>query len=100
MHPERDLVVAVAAAGHDQGQVVEDSLAEAVHEGEAMRSRQIDARLPFLGAAIGKRLRRNPELHGHPPCCRPHIASAKRSDWLLVVPSIVAQFEKVVIAGL
>jgi len=58
---------AVAAAGHDQGQVVEDPLAETLHEGQSVRSRKIDARLPFLGAVVPKRLRRNPELHRHPP---------------------------------
>ena len=33
MHPEWNLIVAVAAARHDQGQVVEDPLAETLHEG-------------------------------------------------------------------
>jgi hypothetical protein len=32
-----------------------------------VRRREIDPRLPFLGAAIVKRFWRNPELHGHPP---------------------------------
>ena len=67
MHPEWNLIVAVAAARHDQGQVVEDPLAETLHEGQAMRRRKVDARLPFLGAVIPERFRRNPELHGHPP---------------------------------
>ena len=67
MHPEWNLIVAVAAARHDQGQVVENPLAEILHEGQPVRSRKIDARLPFLGAAILKRFRRNPELHRHPP---------------------------------
>src|SRR6202790_4035256 len=71
VHSERDLVVAVAVARHDQGEVVEDALAEIVHVGEAMRRREIDPRLPFLGAAIVKRLWRNPELHEHPHCCLP-----------------------------
>src|ERR1700758_238770 len=44
--------------------MVEDALAETVHEGQPVRSRQIDPRLPLLGAAVPKRLRRNPELHG------------------------------------
>ena len=64
MHAERDLVVAVAAARHHECQVVEDAFAEAVHAGEPVRGGEIDPRLPFLGAAFGKRLRRNPELHG------------------------------------
>jgi hypothetical protein len=33
-----------------------------------MRRREIDPRLPFLGAAIIKRFWRNPELHEYPPC--------------------------------
>jgi hypothetical protein len=71
MHPKRDLVVAVAAAGNDEGQVVEDSLAETVHVGEPMRRREIDPRLPFLGAGVPERFRRNPELHGTLLCCLP-----------------------------
>ena len=63
VHPEWDLVVAVALAGHHQGQMVEDAFAEPMHVGQPMRSREIDPRLPFLGAAMVKRLRRNPELH-------------------------------------
>src|SRR6202011_105391 len=67
MHPERYLVVAGAAARHHEGQMVEDALAKALVEGEAMRGREIHPRLPFLGAAVIERLRRNPELHEHPP---------------------------------
>src|SRR5260370_3601291 len=68
MHPERDRGVAVAAARHHEVQMVEDSLAEIVHEGQPVRRRKIDPRLPLLGAAIPECFRRNPELHGYPPC--------------------------------
>ncbi len=47
MQAERDLVVAVVPARHGEGEVVEDALAEAVPDGEAMRRREIDARLPL-----------------------------------------------------
>jgi hypothetical protein len=47
--------------------VIEDALGETVHPGQPMRGREIDPRLPFLGAAFGKRLWRNPELHGQLP---------------------------------
>src|SRR5205807_2440103 len=63
MHPERDLVITVAAAGHDIGQVVENAFIEAVHDGEPVSGGKIDPRLPFLSAALRKRLWRNPELH-------------------------------------
>src|SRR6516162_5927834 len=49
MHAERDLIIAIAAARHCQCEVVENPLAETVHEGEPVRGRKIDARLPFLG---------------------------------------------------
>jgi hypothetical protein len=64
MHAERDLIVAVAAARHHEREMIEDSLAEAVHMGEPVRGGEVDPRLPLLGAAFGKRFRRNPELHG------------------------------------
>jgi hypothetical protein len=32
-----------------------------------MRGGKVDPRLPFLGAALAKRLRRNPELHERAP---------------------------------
>jgi hypothetical protein len=44
--------------------MVENAFAETLREGEPVRRRKIYPRLPFLGAAILKRLRRNPELHG------------------------------------
>jgi len=37
--------------------MVENSLAETVHEGQPVRSRQIDTGLPFLGTAIGELFR-------------------------------------------
>src|SRR5436305_2498719 len=80
MHPERDLVVAVAAARHDESQVVEDALTETVHEGQPVRSREVDTRLPFIGAVIPERLRRNPELHERPP-----------RSWIVVSAGIVAR---------
>ena len=49
VHPERDLVVAVGAAGHDEGEVVEDALVEAVDDGDAVGGGEIDPGLPFLG---------------------------------------------------
>jgi hypothetical protein len=52
MHAERDLVVAVAATRHREGQVIEDAFTETLVEGEAMRRREIDPRLPLLGAAV------------------------------------------------
>ena len=62
MHAERDLIIAIAAARHCQCEVVENPFAETVHEGEPVRGRKIDARLPFLGAAL-QAVRRNPDLH-------------------------------------
>ena len=51
--------------------MIEDALAETVHERQPVRGRQIDPRLPFLGANVRKRRRRNPELHERSPCFRP-----------------------------
>jgi len=48
--------------------MVEDALAEAVHVGQPVGGGEIDARLPLLVAALGQRLRRNPELHERSPC--------------------------------
>jgi len=79
VHPERNLVVAIAAAGHHEGQMIEDALVEAVHEGESMRRRQIDPRLPLLGAAFPERVRRNPELHDH----LPRLPASRRRLYLL-----------------
>jgi hypothetical protein len=42
--------------------VVENSLAKAVHERETVRSRKIDARTPFSGAALQSGWRK-PDLH-------------------------------------
>src|ERR1700685_189114 len=67
MRAERDLVVTVAAARYDQSQMIENPFAEAVHIGEAMRGRQFDPRLPFLGAPVVEPFRRDPDLHWHPP---------------------------------
>src|SRR5437588_13090793 len=67
MHPEWNLVITIAAARHHEGQVVEDPFAETMHEGQSMRGREFDTRLPLFGAAISNRLRRNPELHERPP---------------------------------
>ena len=60
MHAERDLVVAVGAAGHREGQMVEDALVETVHEGQPVRGREIDPRLPLLGAAVRRALSAKP----------------------------------------
>src|SRR5579862_2931341 len=49
METERDLVIAVVPARHGQGKMVEDALAEAVADGEAVRRREVDPRLPFRG---------------------------------------------------
>ena len=49
VHAEGDLVVAVAPAGHRQGQVVEDALVEAVHHGDPVGGGEIDAGLPLAG---------------------------------------------------
>src|SRR6201999_1848123 len=68
VHAERDLVIAVGTAGHDEGEVIEDALGEAVHMGEPMGCGEIDPRLPLLRTAFGQRLRRNAELHWHSPC--------------------------------
>jgi hypothetical protein len=51
--------------------VIEDALAKTLIEGQPVRRREIDPRLPFLGAVVFKRLRRNPELHDVLPCCLP-----------------------------
>ena len=50
MHPEGYLVIAVAAARHHEGQMVEDAFAEALVKGQPVRGREIDPRLPLLGA--------------------------------------------------
>jgi hypothetical protein len=99
MHPERDLVIAVATIRHDEGQVVEDPLAEALREGEPVRRRKVDPRLPLLGAALFKRFRRNPELHGlSSRCCLP--LDGGLSD---LMAAIVTQFSTTtaeIVAGL
>src|SRR3954447_1296995 len=48
MRAERDLVVAVSAARHREGQMVEDAFAKTLVEGQTMRGGEIDPRLPFL----------------------------------------------------
>src|SRR5438067_1033714 len=49
---ERDLVVAVARAGHAERQVIENAFVEAMHHAEPMRGREIDAGLPARGFEI------------------------------------------------
>ena len=51
--------------------MIEDAFAEPLIEGQPVRRREIDPRLPFLGAVVLKRFRRNPELHGILLCCLP-----------------------------
>jgi len=63
MGAERDLVVAVGAAGHHEGQMVEDAFGKSLDESEPVRGGEIDPRLPLLGAILAERFRRNPELH-------------------------------------
>src|SRR5580704_1054236 len=65
MHAERDLVITIVSARHRESQVIEDPLAEALHEGKPMGGREIDTRLPFRGVISAKRRRRSPELHGY-----------------------------------
>src|ERR1700722_6560630 len=89
MGPERDLVVAIAAARPGEGQVIEDALAETVIEVQPVRRREIDPRLPFLGAVVIKRLRRNPELHGCAPCL----------NGFFFVPALLPHFGTLVIGG-
>src|ERR1700730_6611504 len=64
MHAEGDLVVTIVSARHRGSQVIEDPLAEALHESKPMRGREVDTRLPFRGVISAKRRRRSPELHG------------------------------------
>jgi hypothetical protein len=63
MRTERDLVVAIGAIRHHEGQMVEDAFGKSLDEGEPVGGREIDPRLPLLGAALAERFRRNPELH-------------------------------------
>src|SRR3954451_15233582 len=60
MHPERDLVVPGAAARHHESQMFEDPRKETVHDAQPVLSREVYARLPFIGAVIPERLRPNP----------------------------------------
>src|SRR5215472_10763162 len=62
MHAERDLIIDIAAAWHSEREVVVNTFAEIVHEGEPVCCRKIDARLPFLGAAL-QTVWRDPDLH-------------------------------------
>jgi hypothetical protein len=52
MHAERDLIIDIVAAGNAEREVIKNSLAIALPEGEPVSGRKIDARLPFLGAAF------------------------------------------------
>ena len=54
VHPERDLVVAIAAARHHEGQMVEDAFGKTLVECQPMRRREVNPRLPFLGAACSE----------------------------------------------
>jgi hypothetical protein len=44
--------------------MVEDAFGKTLVEGQPVRSGKVDPRLPFFGAVILQRIRRNPELHG------------------------------------
>ena len=68
MRAEWNLIVAVVAARHGESQVVENTLAKAMHEREPVRRRKIDPRLPLLGAIFLDNVRQNPDLHGLSPC--------------------------------
>src|SRR4029077_4155766 len=65
---ERDLVIAIVLIWHGQGKMVEDALAEAVADGEAMRRCEIDPRLPLrgIGGAALALLFNQPHLLGLP----------------------------------
>jgi hypothetical protein len=43
---KRDLQIAIVGAGHREGEVVEDPLAETLSIGKPMRCGEVDARLP------------------------------------------------------
>jgi hypothetical protein len=52
VHAKRNLVIAVGIARDYLGQVIEDSLVQAMHDGQSMRGCKIDASLPLLRAAF------------------------------------------------
>src|SRR6266404_1776507 len=52
VHAKRNLVIAVGFARDHLGQVIEDSLAQAMHNGQSMRGGKIDASFPLLRAAF------------------------------------------------
>src|SRR6202034_3552688 len=67
MGSEWNLIIAVGAARHGVRQVIENAFAEAVHVGQPVCGREIDARLPFIWAVIPAIVRRYPDVHGNPP---------------------------------
>jgi hypothetical protein len=62
MHAERDLIIDIVATRNGQREMVENPLAKIVPEGETVRGRKINARLPFLGATV-QRVWRYSDLH-------------------------------------
>ncbi len=60
MRAERDLVVAIRAARHHEGQMVEDAFGKTLVEGQPVRGGEIDPRLPLLGAARSRALSAKP----------------------------------------
>jgi hypothetical protein len=66
--------------------MIEDAFGKTLIEGEAMRGRKINPRLPFLGAGVVDQVRRNPELHAYAPC-----TARPSSEALMMASSIVAQ---------
>ena len=52
VQPERDLVIAVGLARDRQGQVIEDTLVEAVLDRQAVRRGEVDARLALGGGGL------------------------------------------------
>jgi hypothetical protein len=88
MHAERDLVVAVGAAGHREGQMVEDAFGKTLVERQPMRRGEIDPRLPFLGAAVVECFRRNPVMHELTPAVLP---APRRGASMAIVEVNVAQ---------
>jgi len=57
MRAERNLVIAIVAAGHDEGQMIEDAFVETLPVSEPVRRSEIDPRLPFFIGAIRKHAR-------------------------------------------
>jgi hypothetical protein len=52
VHAEGNLVITVAFARDHLGQVIEDSLVQALHDGQSVRGRKIDASFPLPSAAF------------------------------------------------